>query len=68
VKLDNWLFSDFLRNPISQAHPRKYRIGFDFAIQTKGQQWENRLFHDNSEDIYGSLDHKEWWSWIVIVT
>ncbi|MGD2187667.1 MAG: sucrose synthase [Desulfobacterales bacterium] len=28
-------------------------------IQTKWQQWENRLFHDNSEDIYGSLDQPD---------
>jgi sucrose synthase len=28
-------------------------------IQTKWQQWENRLFHDTSADIYGSLDHPE---------
>ncbi|MGB9440451.1 MAG: sucrose synthase [Desulfobacterales bacterium] len=26
-------------------------------IQTKLQQWENRLFHDTSDDIYGNLDH-----------
>jgi len=26
-------------------------------VQTKWQQWENRLFHDNADDIYGSLDH-----------
>jgi sucrose synthase len=26
-------------------------------IKTKWQQWESRLFKDNSEDIYGSLDH-----------
>jgi sucrose synthase len=28
-------------------------------IKTKWQQWESRLFDDNSEDIYGSLDHPE---------
>jgi sucrose synthase len=28
-------------------------------IQTKWQQWESRLFQDNSEDIYGSLDHPD---------
>lgn len=28
-------------------------------IQTKWQQWESRLFDDNSEDIHGSLDHPE---------
>jgi sucrose synthase len=28
-------------------------------IKTKWQQWESRLFNDNSEDIYGSLDHPE---------
>ena len=28
-------------------------------IQTKWQQWESRLFEDNSEDIYGSLDHPD---------
>jgi sucrose synthase len=28
-------------------------------IQTKCQQWENRLFDDNSEDIYGSLDQPD---------
>ncbi|MGD9279779.1 MAG: sucrose synthase [Desulfobacterales bacterium] len=28
-------------------------------IKTKWQQWESRLFEDNSEDIYGSLDHPE---------
>jgi len=28
-------------------------------IQTKRQQWENRLFHDNSDDIYGNLDHPD---------
>jgi sucrose synthase len=28
-------------------------------IQTKWQQWESRLFDDNSEDIYGSLDHPD---------
>ena len=28
-------------------------------IQTKRQQWESRLFEDNSEDIYGSLDHPD---------
>jgi len=28
-------------------------------IQTKLQQWERRLFEDNSEDIYGSLDHPD---------
>ncbi|MBW2450426.1 MAG: sucrose synthase [Deltaproteobacteria bacterium] len=26
-------------------------------IQTKLQQWKNRLFHDTSDDIYGNLDH-----------
>jgi sucrose synthase len=28
-------------------------------IQAKWQQWESRLFEDNSDDIYGSLDHPE---------
>ncbi|MGD8291905.1 MAG: sucrose synthase [Desulfobacterales bacterium] len=28
-------------------------------IQTKWQQWENRLYHDNTDDIYGNLDHPE---------
>jgi sucrose synthase len=28
-------------------------------IQTKWQQWERRLFEDNSEDIHGSLDHPD---------
>ncbi len=28
-------------------------------IQTKRQQWVGRLFHDNSEDIFGSLDHPD---------
>jgi sucrose synthase len=28
-------------------------------IQAKQQQWERRLFHDDSEDIYGRLDHPE---------
>jgi len=28
-------------------------------IQTKLKQWESRLFEDNSEDIYGSLDHPD---------
>ena len=28
-------------------------------IKTKWQQWKSRLFNDNSEDIYGSLDHPE---------
>jgi sucrose synthase len=28
-------------------------------IKTKWQQWESRLFEDNSEDIYGSLDHPD---------
>jgi len=28
-------------------------------IQTKLKQWESRLFDDNSEDIYGSLDHPD---------
>ncbi len=28
-------------------------------IQTQRQQWERRLFDDNSDDIYGSLDHPE---------
>jgi sucrose synthase len=28
-------------------------------IQTKRQQWEQRLFHDNSEDVYGNLDHPD---------
>jgi sucrose synthase len=28
-------------------------------IQTKCQQWENRLFDDNPEDIYGSLDQPD---------
>ncbi|MBT8368719.1 MAG: sucrose synthase, partial [Deltaproteobacteria bacterium] len=28
-------------------------------IQTKRQQWERRLFHDNSEDIHGILDHPD---------
>jgi len=27
--------------------------------QTKRQQWARRLFDDNSEDIYGSLDHPQ---------
>ncbi len=26
-------------------------------IQTKWQQWENRLFHDKTDDIFGNLDH-----------
>jgi sucrose synthase len=28
-------------------------------IQAKWKQWESRLFEDNSDDIYGSLDHPE---------
>jgi sucrose synthase len=28
-------------------------------IETKWQQWENRLFHETSADIYGSLDHPD---------
>ncbi|MBW2435719.1 MAG: sucrose synthase [Desulfobacterales bacterium] len=28
-------------------------------IQTKWQQWESRLFQDDSEDIFGSLDHPD---------
>jgi len=28
-------------------------------IRTKWQQWESRLFHDNSKDIYGRLDHPD---------
>jgi sucrose synthase len=28
-------------------------------IQTKWQQWENRLFDDNSDDIFGDLDHPD---------
>jgi sucrose synthase len=28
-------------------------------IQTKWQYWENRLFHDQSDDIYGNLDHPD---------
>ena len=28
-------------------------------IQTKQQQWERRLFHDDSEDIFGRLDHPD---------
>jgi len=31
----------------------------DKRIQTKRQQWESRLFDDNSKDIYGSLDHPQ---------
>jgi sucrose synthase len=28
-------------------------------IQTKRQQWTSRLLHENSDDIYGSLDHPD---------
>jgi sucrose synthase len=28
-------------------------------VQAKRQQWEDRLFHDNAEDIYGNLDHQD---------
>ena len=28
-------------------------------IKTLRQQWENRLFHDDAEDIHGNLDHPE---------
>ena len=31
----------------------------DKRIQTKWQQWENRLFNDTADDIYGSLDHPD---------
>jgi sucrose synthase len=31
----------------------------DKRIQIKSQQWEGRLFEDNSEDIFGSLDHPD---------
>jgi sucrose synthase len=34
-------------------HQKKKRI------QIKWQQWESRLFQDNSADIYGSLDHPD---------
>jgi sucrose synthase len=28
-------------------------------VQSKWQQWENRLLHDNADDIYGSLEHQD---------
>jgi sucrose synthase len=28
-------------------------------VQAKRRQWEDRLFQDNAEDIYGNLDHQD---------